>query len=527
MHPRFPSSKTLSRRLGRFASEFTCLNVSLLLGACLTTLALAGEGALAPAAAAGDWLSEHPVLKSFGVSAKDLSSDLFLVRTRGKLPDATGIVVHGVRNGVFLVSGDRERVMSLAQEGCAVFPLSTSPAAPRSPGRAWVPLDSPDPDIAAMVAEVDWTGVSAKIQWLVDFGTRNSYAANHFTVADAIRDVFASYGLDPVLRSFVYNTATMWNVEATQLGTVYPDSFVVICGHFDSYGGKPASPAPGADDNGSGAATVLTAAEILTQHDFEYSIRYLCFAGEEQGLVGSEVYAAWAAGQNLGIVGVLNFDMMGYWTSGVPKDLEIETNQASQWLAAAIINAANLYTSSPYELHVDDGAWWGDHASFWAEGYAAVNHEEAWDWGDPDFNPYYHKSNDLLVYVDPDFTVGNIQIGVAALATLAGYVPSGTGVGGPVTPPLSVGSLRAYPNPFNDRVTFTVAGLRDQTSVRVLIFDALGRRVAAVPAVLHDGQGTAVWSVGLGAAPDMGAGVYFARIEGIPGARPVKVVYVR
>ena len=84
--------------------------------------------------------------------------------------------------------------------------------------------------------------------------------------------------------------------------------------------------APGADDNGTGTTTVLTAAEILTQHQFEYSIRYICFAGEENGLRGSYDFATWAAAQDLGIVGVLNFDMMGYWTPGVPFDLEIDTS---------------------------------------------------------------------------------------------------------------------------------------------------------------------------------------------------------
>ncbi len=82
-------------------------------------------------------------------------------------------------------------------EGCAVFPVPGSLGAPRSPGRTWAPFDSPDPDIAAMVAEVDWTGVSAKIQWLVDFGTRYSYASNHFTVADAIGDVLRGLRFGP------------------------------------------------------------------------------------------------------------------------------------------------------------------------------------------------------------------------------------------------------------------------------------------------------------------------------------------
>jgi hypothetical protein len=325
----------------------------------------------------------------------------------------------------------------------------------------------------------------------------------------------------------MYNGTKMWNVEATQWGTVYPDSFYILCGHFDSISENSMVSAPGADDNGTGTATVLTAAEILTQHDFEYSIRYICFAGEEQGLRGSQDYTAWAASIGLGIVGVLNFDMMGYWETGVEKDLEIETNHASQWLAAAILNAADLYTSAPYELHVYDGAWWGDHASFWDQGYAAVNHEEAWDWGDPDFNPYYHTTNDLLIHVDPDFTVGNIQIGVAALATLAGLVPEGTGVDVPITPPSFAGSLGAFPNPFNGRVNFTVTGLTNRAKVRVLVYDARGRMVDAVPVILANGQGSTRWSINDDTARQIGAGVYFGRLEGLPNVPPVKIVYIK
>ncbi len=468
----------------------------------------------------------HPALEPFALTGQDLPPQLFLVRTRGKLPDAAGVVVHGVRSGVFLVSGEPAAMMELAQRGCGVTALEPISSTHRSLTRTWLRLDTPDPAIAAMVAEVDSAGVIDKIQWLVDFGTRYSYAPNHFTVADAIGDVFASYGLTPILSSFVYGGATMWNVEAVQAGTVYPDSFFVICGHFDSYSGTPMIFAPGADDNGTGVAAVLTAAEILTPHDFEYSIRFICFGGEEQGLRGSQAYATWADQQNLGIVGVLNFDMMGYWEPGVEKDLEIETNHASQWLAEAIVNAANLYSSAPYELHVYDGAWWGDHASFWAKGYAAVNHEESWDWYDPDFNPYYHTTNDLLTYVGANFTVGNIQIGVAALATLAGLVPEGTGIDETITPPLFSGTLRAHPNPFYGRVTFTVTGLHDG-AVRVLIFDALGRLVDVLPMFSKDGEGAAVWVVNDRAAREIGAGVYFGKVEGLPGTRPVKIVCIK
>lgn len=494
-----------------------------------------GPVVAAPAAfpSTADPQTGHPALRGFELAGEALPASLFLVRTRGELPagaTGAGIVVHGRRGGVFLVSGDPDVVLGLAGRGCAVIPVGGTPRQPRAAPRQWAPLDTPDPDIEALVAQVQWAGVSSRIQWLADFGTRYTLADNHRTVADSIAAAFAGLGLSPVLRPFNYGLRTKWNVEATQVGTVYPDSFVVICGHYDSTSESPKTDAPGADDDGSGTAAVITAAEICTPHDFEYSIRYVCFAGEEQGLLGSQAYAAWAAANGLAIVGVLNFDMVGWWQSGVPKDLEIETNVASQWLAAVVTNCADLYTDAAYELHVDDGAWWGDHASFWDEGYAAVNHEEAWDWGDPDLNPNYHTTSDLVAYLDPDFTVDNIQIGVAALATLAVLAPDQTGVEDPLRTPPSVPILTAAPNPFSGRVAFSVAGLPEGSRARVLIFDAEGRRVGSVPVPLRHGQGMALWNIEDAAPEGLASGVYFARLAGVAdgvGGRPVKIVLRR
>jgi hypothetical protein len=474
-----------------------------------------------------DRRGDHPALAPFGVDVAELPAELYLVRSRGELPQVAGVEVHGVRNGVYLVSGDRDAVMSLARAQCAVFPIEGLPAATQSAPRVWTAVTSPDPTIQLMVDQVNWLGISAKIQWLVDFGTRYSYADNHEEVADSIAAVFDGIGLTPVKRSFIYDGATMWNVEATQLGTVYPDSFIIMCGHFDSISFMyPFLYAPGADDNGTGTAAVLLAAEILRSYDFQYSIRYICFGGEEQILRGSQAYAQWAVDNNLGIVGVLNFDMMGYWVPGVEMDLEIETNEASQWLAAAIVNAADLYVGAPYELHVFDGAWWGDHASFWDQGYAAVNHEEAWDWGDPDFNPNYHKTHDVIDYIGEDFMVGNVKIGVASMATLARLDTTATGVGDPV-PPLSAASLTARPNPFNERVALTVTGVTGRDKVRVIIYDALGRRVGEVPVVLQNGRGVGYWIAAASEGTGTRSGVYFGKIEGLPDAAPAKMVYIK
>jgi aminopeptidase YwaD len=471
--------------------------------------------------------ANHPVLRQFSLDGKELPSELFLVRTRGYLPEKPGIVVHGEISGLYLVSGDPAKISALTRSGFSVTPLRSRPAQSRSASRQWTRLDTPDSTVEAMVAQVEWPGVSDKIQWLVDFGTRYSYAPNHYEVAESIGGAFSACGLQPVLSSFEYGHTTMWNVEATQTGTVYPDSFFIICGHFDSISESPLVSAPGADDNGTGVATVLTAAEILTQYEFEYSIRYVCFGGEEQGLRGSKVYAGQAAAEDLGIVGALNFDMMGYWEPGVEMDLEIETNQASQWLAAAIVNAAELYTNAPYELHVFDGAWWGDHASFWDEGYAAVNHEEAWDWGDPDFNPYYHTTSDIPVYLGPSFVVGNIKIGVAALATLAVVVPDVTDVEDSITPPSYAGSLRAYPNPFYGQVNFRVSGLTNREDIKIIVYDVTGRAVALLPIVLQGDGGTTDWNVTDDPGQNLGAGVYFVRVDGGSDISPIKILYIK
>lgn len=496
--------------------------ISLLIALVLLAAAsVSGDTGAEPAATTAG----HPALRAFGVEASELPAELYLVRTRGELPAATGVIVHAVRDGVFLVSGDREEIAGFGQKGCAVFPLFGEPTAPRLPHREWTPVRAPDPDIAAMVAEVTWDRVKTKIQWLVDFDTRYSYAPNHTNVANALEDTLAALGLTTKIRPFQYNSFTMYNVVATQEGTTYPDSFFVICGHFDSVSGDPMNSAPGADDNGTGTATVLLAAEILSHHNFEYSIRYICFAGEEQGLRGSQDYAAYMADNNVPIVGVLNFDMMGYWEPGVEMDLEIETNVASQWLAAAIVNAADVYTNAPYELHVYDGAWWGDHASFWDQGYAAVNHEESWDWGDPDFNPYYHTTADTIGYLGETFTVGNVQVGVAALATLA-RLDKASGIDD-TSPPVFAGAFAAYPNPFNESVAFTVTGLSGRDNVRIVVYDARGRRVAGVPVTLHDGAGTAHWSVTAASSRTMKSGIYFGRLEDVPGATPVKIVYIK
>ncbi len=498
------------------------LLINLLLIVCLVLTAGV------PASQTPDRWKNHPALESYKLGGQQLPAELYFVRTRSPLPQVTGITVHGEYEHVYLVSGDRDLVFSLTKLGFGVYPLKpladTTPAIPRSPGPQWEPVATPNPVIAEMVSQVNWTDVSARIQWLCDFGTRYSYAPNHISVANQIADVFRGYGLPTAVRSFVYNGTTMYNVIATHTGTVNPGQLFVICGHFDSVSEDPYNSAPGADDNGTGTAAVLTAAEILSQYQFEYSVRFICFGGEEQGLLGSEAYAEMASNAGMDILGVLNFDMMGYWEPGIEKDLEIETNVASRWLANIIVNCANVYTDAGYQLHINDRAWWGDHASFWTYGYAAVNHEESYDWYDPDFNPYYHTTDDLLTHVGEDFTVDNIQVGVAALATLAGPIPEVTE---PTTTPKENTAAWIGTNYSAPSTVVRVGGLAGEIRARVGVYDVRGRHVTEVLVPIQNGGGQFFWDGSNGSGTRAPSGVYFFRLEDFPAVSAAKFVFVK
>ena len=68
---------------------------------------------------------------------------------------------------------------------------------------------------------------------------------------------------------------------------------------------------PGVTDDGSGTAAVMELARIMSQYEFEKTIVFVAFAGEEMGLVGSSLYARKARKENQIIDGVLNNDIIG------------------------------------------------------------------------------------------------------------------------------------------------------------------------------------------------------------------------
>ncbi|MDH4223574.1 MAG: M20/M25/M40 family metallo-hydrolase, partial [candidate division Zixibacteria bacterium] len=151
------------------------------------------------------------------------------------------------------------------------------------------------------------------------------------------------------------------NVVATIPGEVFPTQEYLITAHYDDVSG--AVYAPGADDNASGVAAVLKAAAIMKEYEFQKTVKFVCFAAEEDGLIGSEVYAAKAKSQGVNIKGVLNFDMISY-DGNKDGHIQIDTDSNSLSLADFFLNILSEYEFGLIpRLVIITGADYSDHAS--------------------------------------------------------------------------------------------------------------------------------------------------------------------
>lgn len=428
-----------------------------------------------------------------------------------------GVTVLDRRGDLWLVTGTENELAALP--GARLLSEYQTP----SPPRQFTPTF--DPVIDDLVAQVNATDLISQVEWLIGLGVRYSYSPNILAVADSLEARLASYGLATEQHQFPLDPAgevIIPNVIATKIGSVEPDSVFVLCAHYDATSQDPYHSTPGADDNGTGTVTVLTAARLLATVSVDYTIKFVLFAGEEQLMVGSDYWVQDMAAAGLPIIGALNFDMMGWWTDGVDFDLEIETNNASLWMAEAICWAADTYTTMPYQLHVNDGAWWGDFFRFWQNGFHAVNHEESYDWAHPDFNPFYHTTADIVENLSPEFFEGSARIGVAALASLAGVADVSSVPGTPA----GRADLSASPNPFNGRVFLSLAAEGAEGRHSVSVYDLRGRRVDEIALTMSEGQGRVTWDARDETGRSLPAGVYLAVAKSLPERPSCRVTYV-
>jgi Zn-dependent M28 family amino/carboxypeptidase len=139
-----------------------------------------------------------------------------------------------------------------------------------------------------------------------------------------IVDRFRELGLKPVNGSYVHTFSFVEsrrggsrefpdaaNVIGMVAGTRDPASFVVLSAHYDHLGVRNGATYPGADDNASGVAAMLSLAGWFSAHPPARSILLVAFDGEEQGLQGARHFTARPPVDLKRITAVVNLDMIG------------------------------------------------------------------------------------------------------------------------------------------------------------------------------------------------------------------------
>ena len=175
-------------------------------------------------------------------------------------------------------------------------------------------------------------------------------------------------------------------------GTSLPDQIVLVGAHYDSVLGS-----PGANDNGSGVASLLEISRLLAGTKSARTVRFVAFTNEEPPFflrrdMGSRVYASRSRSLRENIVGMLSLETMGYY-SEAPNSQEYPFpfsffyphtanfigfvgNIRSRHLVRLSLAAFRRATQFPSEGTAAPG-WitgigWSDHWSFWREGYRAI-----------------------------------------------------------------------------------------------------------------------------------------------------------
>ena len=366
-----------------------------------------------------------------------------------------------------------------------------------------------NPAVQAVVDGVSEQRIAAIEQKLESFGTRNLMSSQddpeHGIGAARrwIEQQFKSFSPRLEVRqechlepkgARVTKDVQLCNVVAELKGTVHPERYLIVSGHYDSIvlvfkkdeprsidaEATAAAPiAPGVTDDASGVAAVLELARVMSTRQYEKSILFVAFAGEEQGLLGSHHMADQARQHNQQIEAVLNNDIIGSDVAGNGRKDDSSVRVFSDGPEDSGPRSLARYTKEISERYVpsmrmdlvfraDRFGRGGDHTPFANAGFAAVritSTEENY--------ANQHTPHDTFANTSPAYTTRVARMNGAALATLA-LAPLPPVVtrtaAGRLTPMLTRGKSGydallqwTYDQPQSDLAGFVVV-LRDSTS---------------------------------------------------------------
>ena len=226
-----------------------------------------------------------------------------------------------------------------------------------------------------------------------DIGERNLRKPEALNdAADYLTRWLKDLGYDVRVEEYQVQGQTVRNLETTILGGSKKDEIVIVGAHYDTV-----TDCPGANDNGTGVASVLEMARAFKDAKPERTIRFVLFVNEEPPYfqteqMGSLVYARACKARGDKVVAMISMETIGFYSDAKgsqqyppPFDrffpdtgnfIGFAANPQSKQLLFDVVGSFRRHTKFPSEGVATSpdipGIGWSDHWSFWQVGYPAV-----------------------------------------------------------------------------------------------------------------------------------------------------------
>ncbi|MDN3677288.1 M28 family peptidase [Flavobacterium paronense] len=271
------------------------------------------------------------------------------------------------------------------------------------------------PYYASVVEQCSQTNITNNLTSYESLGLKKRGTTALQNTLDWLKVQYLGFGYTPAQiaeDSYTYSgsTSVCKNLIVTKIGTIYPNTYVIVCGHYDSIGGT------GTNDNGSGLVSILETARLLHNIPTEYSIKFINFSGEEDGLKGSQHFVSAVVNgttPKMDIRLVINIDEVGGVAGLINDTITCERDQSnnpssnnalSATMTDELINCVGLY--SPLNANLSY-AYASDYMSFQS------NNEIITGLFETNETTHKHTNSDLLIYMDPvyNYKVAKALIG--------------------------------------------------------------------------------------------------------------------
>lgn len=202
------------------------------------------------------------------------------------------------------------------------------------------------------------------------------------------------------------------SIVATLPGTDANAEGIVIGAHMDTFSRK-----PGADDDGSGSATVLELIRVIGQSGakFRRSIHFVWYAAEERGLVGSKYVVEDFKKKSLGVRAALQLDMVGFDSPKDTSDIYMITDYTDSGLNQTVKDIVKNYVGAKVG-ETKCGYACSDHANWHRAGIPVVfPFETTFD----NINEHIHTATDKMSFLSKGHAVRFGQLAIAFAGELA------------------------------------------------------------------------------------------------------------